>query len=287
MNYFFLNINYNKISEVDLWINDKKFAPIFYGTSTINQILNDNSHNIPKQAYIDAKLFVDTFNNRINSNALICSIGDEYLYIYKQKGLLIEYYQSGYNDLVKGFELDIIEKVKVSQAPLVLVSIKSNRYISAGTFRKLSGESYKGNVNAINYLVNKSTVNVDSFDKYLQCLSSLEFETLIAKFLEEIGLFVPAYKGGFIKNFDLFCKNIDNRDISINNLIIRPGMSITIQLKIALQRKHIKDIVDLYFCIFSNFENEKVLNWKYLENEINNYPNTSKWLKQTLHWVCI
>lgn len=287
MDYFILNINYNKISEVDQWINDKNFAPIFYGISTIAQIQSNNNHNLPKQAYLDAKLFVDTFGNGINQNAITCSIGNEYLYIYKQKGVLREFNQSGYTDLIKGFDIDIIEKVKISQAPLVLVSIKSNRYISAGTFRKLSGDSYKGNVNAIKYLMNKKIVSLGSFDKYLQCLSSLEFETLIAKYLEEIGFFVPAYKGGFIKNFDLFCKNINNSDLNIHNLVIKPDMSVTIQLKITLEKKHIKDIVDLYFCIFSNFKNEKVLNWEYLEKEIIKYPNTNKWLKQTLHWVDI
>lgn len=286
MSYFILNINLNGKSEVDYWINERQIAPIFYDQSTIQSIQNNTEHKLPTQAYLDAKLFVDTFSFSINKSAIIFSIGEEYVYFYKQIGELKEVEQYKEN-LVKGFKISLIEKVKISNCPLVLVTIKSNRYISAGTFRKIEGEKYYGNINAIEYLLNNKKINVKSFDLYLQCLSSLEFETFIAKLLEESGFFVPAYKGGFIKNFDLFCKNISQKSIFIFNKIIPQNSSISIQIKLKINKKVIKNNIDFYFCIWSDVDAENIIDWSKLYDKIESMPKTNEWLKQTLFWVAI
>ncbi len=284
MSYYILNINRNHESEVDDWIGKKNIAPIFYGNSTLDSIKNNSEPKLPLQAYLDAKRFVDTFSPSINENDIIFSIGNQYVYFYKQGGELREIEQNG-SDLVKGFKIRLIKKFKISECPLVLVTIKSNRYISAGTFRKIEGEEYNGNINAIDYLLQKRQIEVKSFDLYLQCLSSLEFETLIAKYLEEFGLFVPAYKGGYVKNYDLFCRNISQETISINNKNVSPNSSISIQVKLKINKNVIRDYLDLYFCIWSDIENENIIDWTKLHQSIKNMPETKKWLKQTLFWV--
>lgn len=286
MSYFILNINLNKLSKVDHWMDERKIAPIFYGFATLDNIRNNSEHKLPKQAYADAKLFVDTFSPSINQTAIIFSIGDQYVYFYKQAGELKEIEKTKEN-LVKGFQVKLIKRIKISDCPLVLVTIKSNRYISAGTFRKIEGEKYYGNINAIDYILNKRKVVVESFDRYLQCLSSLEFETLVAKYLEELGFFVPAYKGGFIRNYDLFCKNISNKSIVVLSKKVSPNSSLATQVKLRMNKKIIRKYLDLYFCIWSDVCLENIVDGVKLYNLIKFTPETKQWLEQSLYWVTL
>lgn len=283
MNYFILNINRKGESEVDYWINERNIAPIFYGESTIDSIRKNEEPKLKPLAYPDAKLFIDTFSDLKNTN-VIFSIGDQYVYFYKQDGELTEF-EIYKNDLVKGVKIEIIKKIRISECPLVLVTIKSNRYISAGTFRKLDGDKYLGNCNAINYLLTKQAITVETFDKYLQCLSSLEFETLVAKFLEECGFFVPAYKGGYIRNYDLFCKNNSGNPITINKILVNHNSTLSIQIKLNLKKESLKDYLDLYFCIWSDLKQENIVDWIKIKENLVSLTNTKKWLTQTLYWV--
>lgn len=207
MDYYLLNIKLDDESQVDYWIDEKKFAPIFYGESTIKQILNNKSDLTSRRQSI-AFLFCSNFSD-INENAIILSIGKKYIYFFKQKGKLqeLEIYKRKYKNvekksIPKGFRIEILKKELIKEIPLILSSIKSNRQMQA-SFRKIN---YIGNIFSINYILTGNKQKVNSFKDYLLCLSSLEFETLIAKIFEEKGYFVPAYKGGFLENIDLLCK---------------------------------------------------------------------------------
>ncbi len=289
MNYYILNINYDRESEVDYWLGTRGLAPIFYGHSTLSQIRSGVDHEIRPQAYADAKRFVETFET-INKNTVVFSIGDEYVYIYQQKGPLQEKNEKEYeNDLIKYFEIDLLKKIKIKYCPLVLASIKANRYIQSGTFRDLNHDRYLGNTRALDYLMHEKIIAAPNYAEYLQCLSSLELETLIAKYLEEKGFFVPAYKGGFLRNYDLFCRNLGKEDIILGETIIKPKTSISVQIKLNLNReqKKLMERVDLFFCIKSDFEDKKVYDWRYLKTYITPDSNTYKWLKEDLNWVKI
>ncbi|MDO8659824.1 MAG: hypothetical protein Q7K54_04480 [Candidatus Parcubacteria bacterium] len=289
MKYYILNINYYNKSRVDYWLETRGLAPIFYGHSTLSQIGSGIDHNLRPQAYADARRFVETFKT-INKDAVIFSIGDEYVYIYQQKGLLQEINEKEYeNDSIKYFEIDLLKKIKIKYCPLVLTSIKANRYIQSGTFRDLNHERYLGNTRALEYLIHEKIITVPNYAEYLQCLSSLEFETLIAKYLEEKGLFVPAYKGGFLRNYDLFCRNTGKVDIILGETIIKPGASISVQIKLNFNKdqKNLLDRVDLLFCIKSDFEDKKVLDWRFLKAHITSDSVTNTWLKEDLNWVKI
>jgi hypothetical protein len=143
----------------------------------------------------------------------VFSFGEKNIYFYKQAGKLKVYARTPekkYSDgIVKGFPIEIIKEVEIKNCPLVLASIKSSKYISLGTFKKLSAEPYYGNILAIEYILTGQKQIVKSYDKYLQCLSSMGFETLIAKMYEEQGYFVSSYRGGTTEKFDLFCKKAD------------------------------------------------------------------------------
>ena len=70
MDYYLLNINRSNINCVDDQIKSRNIAPIFYGNSTINEIVNQKKP-FPQDAYI----FIDNFS-KINKNAIIISIGN-------------------------------------------------------------------------------------------------------------------------------------------------------------------------------------------------------------------
>lgn len=286
MEYFFLNINYNGRSEVDYWLNEQGLAPIFYGNATIEQIKNNKGHKLTSQQYQDAKRFIDTFSI-MNSNAIICSIGNEYTYIYKQDGPLQEYgkYKLPNGDLVKAVKIKLIKKEKIKNCPLILVSIKANRYIASGTFKNLSHERYSGNSKALDFLIERKLVRVSNFAEYLKCLSSIEFETLIAKYLEESGLFVPAYKGGFIRNYDLFCRNMTVKDIKIDKIIVKPKESISVQIKLHLPRNAHSAGTDYFFCIFSDVSADNIYDHEYIRRNLEKAPATKKWLENSLYWI--
>ena len=267
MDYFLLNINRNKKNCVDEWIKERKIAPIFYGNYTIDQIVNQVKPFPP-----DAYLFIDSFS-KINNDAIIISIGNSNLYFYRQKGKLKEY-ERDRDDLVKGFDVEIIKVIEIKKSPLVLITIKSNRYMSSGAFRKIhedKGKSYFGNIKAIEYLLYDKKPIITSFEDYLFCLSSLEFETLIAKMFEENGFYVPAYKGGFIKNYDLFCKKEDK--------------VLSLQIKLDLKKESYNEYTNLYYCINSELKENNIKTWKEIKEEIKECKETKKWLMKTLEWV--
>lgn len=283
MRYYILNINREGENKVDYWLGERGIAPIFYGQTTIDQLRSGKDHNLKLQAYLDAKTFVNTFHET-NKDAVIFSIGEEFIYVFKQKGPLAEI-EKCEDDLVKGFKIEIIKKIKINICPLVLTSIKANRKISSGTFKDLSSHLYLGNTRALAFLLTGKKVTIPSYSQYLQCLSSLEFETLVAKFLEEKGFFVPAYKGGFIKNFDLFCRNLTGRAIELDQRKIQPHEVLSVQIKLNLKKGHLKRAVDIYFCINSESEESNIYDWRYFEKEIVAGSATAKWLETTLDWV--
>jgi hypothetical protein len=113
-----------------------------------------------------------------------------------------------------------------------LAGINSNAYIGRGTFREIT---HIGNIYAICATLRIPYPNLDTsktyFQKLLGCLSSVELETLTAKIFEANGCFVPAYRGGTIKDIDLFIHNHSNNSIDLDGLILPSNSRKTIQVK--------------------------------------------------------
>jgi hypothetical protein len=62
-------------------------------------------------------------------------------------------------------------------------------------------------------------------------LSSVQFETLIAKLFEEQGCFVPAYRGGATQGIDIIAFNDSENEITVGHIGVPPGSPISIQVK--------------------------------------------------------
>ena len=253
----------------------------------------------------DVEKFIELFNTSQNDDSIILSIGEDEtstdsLYIYQKNGLLEEitslsvdkknYKTCNYVDNAIGFKIKLLKKIKVVECPLVLATIKSNTRLTMGTFKSIEDpnnpeshmNSYFGNIKALEYILKdrKEKVSVNSFAEYLECLSPIEFETLIAKLKEEEGYFVPAYKGGMLKDYDLICK--------------KNGQQENIQIKLNLSKDTYNKYKKKGLIIYCVSKSEKIVdptvtiyNWKDIEKQINKSPNTKKWLSLTLDWVCI
>ena len=253
----------------------------------------------------DVEKFIELFNSTQNDDSIILSIGEDEtstdsLYIYQKDGPLEEitslsvdkenYKTCNYVDNAIGFKIKLLKKIKVVECPLVLATIKSNTRLTMGTFKSIEDpnnseshmNSYFGNIKALKYILNgkKEKIAVDSFAEYMECLSPIEFETLIAKLKEEEGYFVPAYKGGMLKDYDLICK--------------KDGRQENIQIKLNLSKDTYKKKKKKGLIIYCVSKSEKIVdptvtiyNWQDIEKQINKSPNTKKWLSQTLDWVYI
>lgn len=306
MKYYYLQIKEGHkpfFDCVDKWLDKYHFAAIF-SLNSIDEFLSDK-----KGLSKDSKNFVKIFYEDKEESILV-SIGSkeennkksDYLYIYKKSGKLSEYMgQSKYKvdtshykikpDNVIGFPITLLAEIPVVKAPLVLSTIKSNQYLSRGTFKELwkkstkddpesTFNSYFGNRKAIDYLKSGEPVKVDNFEQYLECLSSIEFETLIAKIKEEQGYFVPAYKGGSFKDYDILCFKKDKEEY--------------IQTKLNLSKdtfKDYKDIKDLnIYCVHSEVDKQiyqNIFNYEDIQKQLEKCPETKKWLKRSLNWVSI
>jgi hypothetical protein len=97
-----------------------------------------------------------------------------------------------------------VEGIPTSEVPLILSSMKVNQAFSRNTFTEINKDGvgrYTGNIAAIKTVLGESGdgFTVDPLD----CLSAVEFETLVAKLFEAQNCFVPAYRGGVMKDVDL------------------------------------------------------------------------------------
>ena len=307
MKYYYLQIKEGRddyFDCVDKWISQNNFAAIF-SLNTIEDFLSGK-----KDLSKDAQRFVKVFH-KDNEESLIVSIGSksldnkkqDYIYIYRKAGLLkrfsgqsVKYKvdSSHYNnnpDDVIGFHIELLYEQPIVKVPLVLATIKSNQNLSRGTFKELwkkpakddpnsTFNSYFGNRKAIDYLITNKKVEVDNFEQYLECLSSIEFETLIAKLKEEQGFFVPAYKGGSFKDYDILCKKGNKEEY--------------IQAKLNLSKdifKDYKDIKDLnIYCVHSEIDKKQysnIFDYQDIKYLLDKCPNTYKWLEYSLSWVKI
>lgn len=253
----------------------------------------------------DVEKFIELFNSTQNADSIILSIGEDEsstdsLYIYQKAGPLEEitslsvdkenYKTCNYVDNAIGFKIKLLKKIKIVECPLVLATIKSNTRLTMGTFKSIEDpnnpeshmNSYFGNIKALEYILKgkKEKVTVDSFAEYMECLSPIEFETLIAKLKEEEGYFVPAYKGGMLKDYDLICK--------------KDGRQENIQIKLNLSKDTYNKYKKKGLIIYCVSKSEKIVDptvtiydWQDIEKQINKSPNTKKWLSQTLDWVYI
>lgn len=281
--YFYLKLGKGNKDAEDCLSGQKYFkkpcAAIYFGNERVNDLLKDIG-NI--QAINFCKVSLP--KNRKDTYILIINNGK--LWIAQPKSEVSEF-QISKNEIHKVFELTFIKKeVPLSSVPPVLASINANRYLSSGTFRQIRK---RGNIKAIRAVLNKEIPQKYYTEKYkkaqylLECLSSTELETLIAKIFEANGCFVPAYRGGNMKDIDLFVHNHSSQNINIDGLKIKHHSAVSIQVKINI--KTTEKIYSNYSISLNNKNIPNHFNAEWILKNLKAKKNVADWLKLSLSWL--
>lgn len=238
---------------------------------------------------------------------IFVTIDEGFVWIYRPVGQIrevidekhpAEFLGSQVVGIPKAIPIVILERQHVRDVPLVLSSMKSNKWLSMVTFREIDRKrqgTYVGNIAAIQSIHPEARETEFSVDP-LSCLSSLEFETLIAKLLEERDCFVPAYKGGFLRDIDLLCK--PKFEIDFDGISLQAKVTLSFQLKMRFDRSLLDQLrrqVDYAISLDSEQEldrlfehhefRNRVLGREWVRNAVVKSPKTLDWLEESLAWL--
>ncbi len=177
----------------------------------------------------------------------------------------------------------ITKQEPISSVPAILAGITANAYYYSGTFREIRDP---GNIKAIEALKdgNVSCSAKNDPGKLLECLSSFELETLIAKLLEENGCFVPAYRGGNMKGADIIACNDMSKCIDIAGLSVLAQSSISIQVKRSTGLSRPPAGVD-YLVGLEVKNAPSCFDATWLIQAVEESKVTKEWLKRSLNWL--
>lgn len=184
---------------------------------------------------------------------------------------------------VKILPVEILRVAAISDVPAILASMGANRYYSSGSFREITDA---GNIRAIKSVLGQDIEipNKPGIANAIECLNSVQFETLIAKILEEANLFVPAYRGGTMAGADLFAYNKTKADISIGELLIPAGERKSIQVKLKAHTNRPPGGVDFIVACDAK-ESSNSFGNEWLKSALQVSQSTGLWLKTSLEWL--
>jgi len=118
----------------------------------------------------------------------------------------------------------------------------------------------------------------------LECLGSVELETLVAKVFEAAGCFVPAYRGGCIQDVDLFAHNYRAVDIELDGLVVPAGERISIQVKGTSRLNACPDGVGCLIALDAP-QSPRCFGENWLFTRAAYFPEVAEWLKLSLSWL--
>lgn len=287
MNYYCLKIGKgNKLAKD--WLSGKNplhkpAAVIFFGHTKVNDLLR-NKYPKKKQAIEFCKSGWPS--DRKNTTAVVISSGE--LWLVRPKSRVRDLKREKHN-IPKAMEIKVLKRKKLTDIPAVLANISTNRYLSSGTFREIDKTKYRGKIKAIRAVLGKSLSRSDRRKKHLNatdlfdCLSSVELETLVSKLFENKGCFVPAYRGGYLKDIDIFARNDSTKSINLDGISIAPKQTISIQVKTKIGKK--EPIVADYFIALDTHKDDKSFDANWLLKQVKNSSSTKSWLLKSLSWL--
>jgi hypothetical protein len=169
----------------------------------------------------------------------------------------------------------------------VLTCITANQYLTRGTFRRIHDDW--GNYKAIDCVVGSRQVG-DHWEpakqgagQLLECLASTELETLIAKLFEAHGCFVPAYRGGAMKDIDLFVHNDGDRAIHLGGLQVPPKQRVSVQIRRWSNDFTKPSCVDYLVGLDVKGHNSFDADW--ILARVKECPPVASWLRRSLDWL--
>jgi hypothetical protein len=314
-------------SAAKYWLNDMKQAPIFFGDDSCEAILRDYG-NLDKKYHKTVKHFLTVTNNE-KIKPIFITIDSGWIWIYEpigvpQNGDRFMFPRKAKDgsfkdtwDLPKLYNIRMLlgeSPLPISEVPYILGAMKSSQAFARGTFcsigRNINDDKiskYKGNLAALVCLLKDVDFVLNEFDNLsidpLHCLSSIELETLVAKIFEANGCFVPAHRGGVLKDIDLIARASDNTKISGLDFNANETLSIQIKLNISNSKKDINELRQFldrsknHYLITSDLDEEchsdletyknngQFLTAKWIKSQIAKNPSVEKWFEESVKWL--
>lgn len=289
MKYFYMKVGKSN-SLAEEWLAGKNpinqpAVVIFFGKSTIAEI---KKHKQGSQT----RDFYESSLPKNREHTLIVVIAHGKGWLLNPKGLIKEYKPTSKDitnktDLWKIMPVKVLKSFDLKDVPPSLAGINANSYLVQGTYRKISNW---GNIKAIHSVLRlpfpKEHLTGENLvaSRLLECLSSVELETLVAKLFEANNCFVSAYRGGNIQDVDLFVHNDTTRNLNLDGLIVPANGVVTIQIKGWSRLRSLPDAVD-YLVAFDAPNKPSCFDADWLLNQIRKNSRVNKWLQRSLNWL--
>jgi hypothetical protein len=316
--YYNLNIKLSskiKTDKPDLFdatnnLEKRSRAPIFFGPYKPEQYIDaydkkEKLEGLNKKQLHEAYNFIQLYKK--DPEARLITI-DKKIWIYKIIGqikyestdAIVQKKSDQISEKIvsKYYDVEII-KTRDEDVPYILESMKTNQAFSRNTFTMIDEKKYGGNIAAIKYLIGE--LNDFKIDP-LKTLSSVQLETLVAKIFEKNGAFIPAWRGGTLKDIDIIAKFDGNIP---DNLLIKKiqekDKDINIQVKIKLNdENNVNDLKKFLkkpntFLITGDdepiyklkdyAEDKQYLTSKWIKKQIYSYDEIKKWYEKCIEWL--
>ena len=274
-------------------------APIFFGDYEHEDYTNAKKNkkklgDFNTKQLNEACEFINLYKE--NKEARIITIGDEKIWIYKIKGQIKNGKIEFDKFRQKYYDIEIIKHSKIEDVPYILATMKTNQAFSRNTFRKIDEKKYEANIAAIKSLIGE--LNDFKIDP-LKSLSSVQLETLIAKIFEKNKAFIPAWRGGTLKDIDIiaeFEKNIPENLFKVKIQEKKIKIQVKIQLNDKNKLEEIKEDLKKpnFFLItaedgplekLEEYHEKNYLTSKWLKKQIYNYDEIKKWYEECIKWL--
>jgi hypothetical protein len=284
MDYFYLKLGRgNALAKESLVGCRKPSATIFFDDLTAADYASGKGGKEPRE-------FVLRGQPGMWGQTLMVVIHDGEVWVLRPAGavkfLSSQTDESGHQNTPKVMPVEIVAHRPCKDVPHVLAGIGSNQFYTRGTFRQMNDW---GNYKAIDWVAGRVgqgehwDLAKHGPDQLLECLSSTELETLVAKLFEAHGCFVPAYRGGMMKDIDLFAQNEGTQPIRVGPLTIRPRGSVSIQVKRWAEGMTCPDSAD---CLVGlGVTGPDTINAGQLLALVNEAAAVRAWLRRSLHWL--
>jgi hypothetical protein len=256
---------------------------IFFGRSNIEDIRSSRSDP-------QAKAFYESSLPEERDHTLMIVVGHGKAWFLKPIDEIVEHDDpTDTENLWKIMPVEIRSVQRVNQIPPILAGINANTYLGRGTYREINNQ---GNIKAIycslkiplptEYLMDENC----NAARLLECLSSVELETLTAKVFEAAGCFVPAYRGGCVKDVDLFAHNDNLANIKLSGLTIPSKGSLSIQVK-GWTPTPLRTCPSTVDCLIglNVVRSPNCFDSEWLLDQARAFPNVASWLKRSLDWL--
>ena len=275
------------------WLDDcknpigERAIVVFFGRSTRKQI------HLRKESAEQVRAFYESGEANVREHRLITVVAKGIVWLLQPSGDVIEREDAeGWSKeqgvLLKILPVRLVKRKLTKEVPHVLASINAHTFLSRGTYREITNW---GNQKAICQVAGiefpkehwKPTDR--PANQLLECLSSVELETLVARVFEARGCFVPAHRGGVMADIDLFAHNDSTQEIRLGALVIPAKESISIQVKGWNAPPICPSGVDCLIGFDIPHKAPRSYDGDWLLDQVRELPNVRAWLRRSLDWL--